>query len=913
MDVGAAVWGSGATGVSGPIGVGNSIHGVKPGDKVGEAGVEALANGNYVVSSPHWDSATADVGAVTWASGGAPTSADVTVGNSLHGTTANDLVGNGGATALKQPNGAYVVLSRGWSNGAAVGAATRLPGDAASNSAVTTGNSLYGGAAGDFVQATVTALENGNYVVATPAFNGNRGAATWGNGAAGVTGVVAAGISLVGTATTDQVGSEGVTALSNGNYVVNSPEWTSPTHMFAGAATWGNGGSGIAGPVSATNSLIGDHDGDRVGKDTIALEVNDNYVVYSQSWNGGRGSVTWGNGATGLANAVVSATNSLVGDVATDQVGSSGILALTQGNYVVLSPNWKNGTATSAGAATWGDGSTAGPRLVGLITPTNSLVGTSMSDQIGYNGNALDDGNYVTYTQYWNLSATETQVGAVTWGNGSTGISGPVSATNSLVGSRKNDHLSDFGVRTIPTGLYAVASVSFQDPALVVVGAVTFGGPGGVVGPLTPANSLIGTVLNDGGNPADHLSTDGSFVVGRATKHLVTLWKDTNLVPDYIPLPPARLADTRANGVTTDGQFQAIGKQAAGSTLQLTVAGRGGVPANALAATLNVTATEADADGFLTVFPCGAPQPTASNVNYAKGGTIPNAVVTKLGDSGANTGKVCIFTQNAVHLVVDVNGAFPPTTSYKALNPARLLDTRPGQPTVDAQQQGQGAVGPASVSELLVAGRGGVPADATAVVLNVTVTQPAAPGFATVYPCGTAAPTASNLNYVTNLTIPNLVIAKVGTGGKVCIFAQQSTHLVADVVGYFPVATSFSALVPARLLDTRPGFATIDAQGAGANQQPTGTITKVHVAGRGGVPANATTAVLNVTVTEPVADGFVTVFPCGITAPLASNLNFAAGQTIPNAVIAKIGTDGDVCILNSQPTQLIADVTGYFG
>jgi len=86
----------------------------------------------------------------------------------------------------------------------------------------------------------------------------------------------------------------------------------------------------------------------------------------------------------------------------------------------------------------------------------------------------------------------------------------------------------------------------------------------------------------------------------------------------------------------------------------------------------------------------------------------------------------------------------------------------------------------------------------------------------------------------------------------------------------------------------------------------------VHVLGRGGVPAAASTAVLNVTVTEPTAAGYVTVYPCGIEPPLASNLNFVGGQTIPNAVLTKIGSNGDVCIYNSQATHLVADVTGYF-
>jgi hypothetical protein len=83
------------------------------------------------------------------------------------------------------------------------------------------------------------------------------------------------------------------------------------------------------------------------------------------------------------------------------------------------------------------------------------------------------------------------------------------------------------------------------------------------------------------------------------------------------------------------------------------------------------------------------------------------------------------------------------------------------------------------------------------------------------------------------------------------------------------------------------------------------------VAGRGGVPVGATTAVLNITVTAPTGAGFITAYPCGIDPPLASNLNYAAGSTVANAVIAKIGTNGQICILNSAPTDLIIDVAGY--
>jgi hypothetical protein len=113
-------------------------------------------------------------------------------------------------------------------------------------------------------------------------------------------------------------------------------------------------------------------------------------------------------------------------------------------------------------------------------------------------------------------------------------------------------------------------------------------------------------------------------------------------------------------------------------------------------------------------------------------------------------------------------------------------------------------------------------------------------------------------------------------------------------------------------LDTRPGASTVDGQLAGFGERPAGTVTELHVTGRAGVPADATSVVLNVTVTEPQQAGYVTVFPCGTAVPNASNLNFVAGQTIPNAVIAKVGTNGNVCLYSSARTQLVADVNGWF-
>ncbi len=175
---------------------------------------------------------------------------------------------------------------------------------------------------------------------------------------------------------------------------------------------------------------------------------------------------------------------------------------------------------------------------------------------------------------------------------------------------------------------------------------------------------------------------------------------------------PARLLETRSgpNEVTVDHLFEGIGKRAAGSTLELKVTGRGGVPADAEAVMLNVTAVSPDEPGFLTVFPCGTTLPKASNVNYVAGDVVPNAVLAKIGTGG----KVCIYTKAAVDIVADVNGYVPAGGSPSSVVPARLLETRsgPNEVTVDHLFEGIGKRAAGSTLELKVTGRGGVPADA---------------------------------------------------------------------------------------------------------------------------------------------------------------------------------------------------------
>ena len=156
--------------------------------------------------------------------------------------------------------------------------------------------------------------------------------------------------------------------MPNGNYVVASPAWNGNI----GAATWGDGTHGITGPVSTINSVVGTDPGDQVGID-VSPVINGNYVVVSPFWKNGTGAVTWRNGAT-TGPGVVSAANSLVGSTTGDMVGYSSLYGtyvypLADGYYEVWSPDWQN-----TGAVTVANGASA---LYGTIQPWNSVIGTA--------------------------------------------------------------------------------------------------------------------------------------------------------------------------------------------------------------------------------------------------------------------------------------------------------------------------------------------------------------------------------------------------------------------------------------------------------------------------------------------------------------------------------------------------------
>ncbi|CAA9241386.1 MAG: hypothetical protein AVDCRST_MAG10-1614 [uncultured Acidimicrobiales bacterium] len=361
----------------------------------------------------------------------------------------------------------------------------------------------------------------------------------------------------------------------------------------------------------------------------------------------------------------------------------------------------------------------------------------------------------------------------------------------------------------------------------------------------------------------------------------------------FTAVTPARTLDTRI------GVGAAAAKVGPGRSIDLQVTGMGGVPSTGVAAVaLNLTVTEPTAVGFLTVYPTGETRPLASSANFVASQTVANAVVARIGTGG----KVTIYNSSGTsHLVADVAGwhasARDAGSAFTPVAPVRLLDSRTTQ-----------AVGPGGTVRVPVAVPR--PATLTAVALNVTATEPSTGGFLTVHPSGTTLPLASNLNVVAGQTRANFVAVKLADGAVDIYNSKGTTHVVVDLLGYWSPGSNsrMTAVTPTRLMDTRTGLGragAVQGQGTALLQLP----------GAGPVPAGrAAAVVLNVTATAPTTGGHLTVYPSGDSPPpLASNLNFVAGETVPNLVIVPLGRDGAVKIYNSNgDTHIVVDVVGWF-
>ena len=279
--------------------------------------------------------------------------------------------------------------------------------------------------------------------------------------------------------------------------------------------------------------------------------------------------------------------------------------------------------------------------------------------------------------------------------------------------------------------------------------------------------------------------------------------------------------------------------------------------------------------------------------SYAKPGTYTINV------SGTSTLSGQPFTATATFTTAG--------SDYTAVNPTRILDTRKGLGAPKAK------LDPGNPVSLEVAGIGSIPADATAVVLNITATDTAGNGYVSVTPSG-ADLSVSNLNYLKGQTVTNAVIVPVGVDGAIALDdmgSGTSVDLIADVSGYFTRSadSGYTAVTPARILDTRHGT------GAPAKQVASDSGLSVNIAGADSIPSGVSAVALHVTATDTTGNGWIAAVPDGSATPTTSNLNYLRGQTVSNTVIVPVAADGKIELYNGGGTgsvDLIGDVTGYF-
>lgn len=427
----------------------------------------------------------------------------------------------------------------------------------------------------------------------------------------------------------------------------------------------------------------------------------------------------------------------------------------------------------------------------------------------------------------------------------------------------------------------------------------TFGGTGSVPLPAgaTTAGlrlSPTGTLLAFGTMPGGYFVAKLSVPAGTAPQPPTT--------SKYVPLAPSRILDTRS------GLGSPLGPLAADSSLVLDVTGSHGLPQSGVSAVvLNVTATQTSGAGYVTASPSDRPRPTVSSLNFTgPNETVANLVTVRVGPSGV----VNLYTSTTTHLIADVAGYYTEAATstdgrYQPLTPQRVLDTRTGLGAP------AGIVGPAGSIDLSMRGVAGIDeTDVEAVVLNVTATGATGEGFVSVWPTGGARPEVSNLNYVSGGTRANLVIVPVGDDMQVSLYSLAGAHLVADVAGWFTSADAasgndglFVPITPQRILDTRDAFDAV---------LPAGTDVDRRAAATSLVSPGAAAVVVNATVTQTPAAGFVTFSPSGNARPLASNINTTgSGQTIPNAVIVRLG-DAHLNAYTSSGGHLVIDIAGWF-
>jgi hypothetical protein len=414
-------------------------------------------------------------------------------------------------------------------------------------------------------------------------------------------------------------------------------------------------------------------------------------------------------------------------------------------------------------------------------------------------------------------------------------------------------------------------------------------------------------LVNAGGGFALSQTGNGGVIndaVGTLTPESITISGASSPPPgvptastplQFVPISPCRIADTR----NPTGPFG--GPELGGGTtrefdIPLSACS---IPTSVAAYSLNVTAIPNGSLSYLTVWPTGQPQPTASTLN-SDGRNKANAAIVPAGTNGG----VNVFVSDPSQVVLDISGYFTPVgtgspLAFYPLTPCRLVDTRNaagplGGPTLAA----------GSTREFPVRSACNLPSAAAAYSLNVTAIPQGALPYLTIWPSGQSQPAVSTLNAPTGTVAANAAIVPAGSNGDVTVYVAGTSDVAIDVNGYFATpgagGLSLYATTPCRVLDTRSG--------AGAL---TGVLSVNVESSTCAPPSSAQAYVINATVVPSSSLGYLTLWPAGQTQPQVSTLNALDGVITSNAAIVPT-VNGSINSYAANPTQLILDLFGYF-
>ena len=379
---------------------------------------------------------------------------------------------------------------------------------------------------------------------------------------------------------------------------------------------------------------------------------------------------------------------------------------------------------------------------------------------------------------------------------------------------------------------------------------------------------------------------------GAATPGDIETFVSPTSIPDatttaYRPAGPIRLLDTRELGA----------RPTAAAELRVEVRGRDGLPADLAAAAVTLTATDAAAAGYVTMWGDG-PRPGTSTLNLdAAGDTRANAAIVPVGADGS----LRVFTQSGAHLVIDLTGVFVPASTATAgrlqpFGPARALDTRTqGAPLRPREVR--------NVDTTVV----GVPVAASAV--SIVLTGIARDAWFSAWPSGAPWPGTSTVHTATSGAPASAASIVPVHDGSFQLMGSAGGHVVVDVTGWFTGESAeagtdglFVPVAPARVLDTR---------GARSASPPVGPSGSVAVRAFPFATATAGAVALNLTAVGPEGDGYVSAFATSEPLPATSTANVAAGTVSATGALVASSARG-VTVFSQRRTHLVIDVTGWF-